>query len=103
MHPLTIEAGDSAYLSAAQLGGAFSDKIKHRLRIGRRHRNDAKNFVGCGLGTSIIIQSSKMPGILGSERHALIPRPFHSAAQLSSVFRIVSHPYGPIAQKRTPN
>src|SRR5215471_2384959 len=37
MHPLAIKAGDSAYFSAAQLGGAFSDKIEHRLRIARLH------------------------------------------------------------------
>jgi len=80
MHQLAIEAGDSAYLSAAQLGSAFSDKIKHRLRIGRRQRNYTKDFVGCRLGTPIIIQASKMPNISGSGRQALIPLPFHSAA-----------------------
>src|SRR5262245_5951550 len=49
MHPLAIKAGDSAYFGAAQLGGAFSDKIEHRLRIGRRLRNYTKDFAGCGL------------------------------------------------------
>jgi hypothetical protein len=39
MHQFAIEAGDSAYLAAAQLGGTFSDKIKYRLRIGRSYRN----------------------------------------------------------------
>src|SRR5262249_10216354 len=74
MHPLAIKAGDSAYFSAAQLGGAFSDKIEHRLRIARRLRNYTKDFAGCGLTALIIIQIGEMPDIFGSERHALIPQ-----------------------------
>src|SRR5215510_12198788 len=74
MHPLAIKAGDSAYFSAAQLGGAFSDKIEHRLRIARRLRNYTKDFAGCGLSALIINQIGEMPDIFGSERHALIPQ-----------------------------
>src|SRR5262245_56202350 len=84
MHPLAIKAGDSAYFSAAQLGGAFSDKIKHRLRIARRLRNYTKDFAGCGLSALIIIQIGEMPDIFGSERHALISQPFHLTAGLPS-------------------
>jgi hypothetical protein len=76
MHPFAIEAGDSAYLAAAQLGGTFSDKIKHRLRIARRHRNYAKDFAVCRLGTPIVIQARKMRDIFRSERQASIPQPF---------------------------
>jgi hypothetical protein len=57
----------TAYFRAAQLGGAFGDKIEHRLRIGRRHRNYAKDFARCGLGTPIVVQAGKMPDIFGSE------------------------------------
>src|SRR5262249_53078493 len=82
MHQFAIETGDSAYLAAAQLAGTFSDKIKYRLRIGRSYRNYAKDFVGRGLSTPIVIQAGKVRDIFGSERHALISEPFHLTAGL---------------------
>src|SRR5262249_50269840 len=80
MQQFAIETGDSAYLAAAQLGGTFSDKIKHRLRIGRSYRNYAKDFAGRSLSTPIVIQAGKVGDIFGSERHALISQPFHLTA-----------------------
>jgi hypothetical protein len=70
VHPLAVKTGDSAYFRAAQLGSAFGDKIEHRLRIGRRHRNYAKDFTGCCLSAPIVIQADNMRGVFRSERHA---------------------------------
>src|SRR5262249_23986563 len=44
MHQFAIEAGGSAYLAAAQLGGTFSDKIKQRLRLSRSYLKLREGF-----------------------------------------------------------